>query len=141
MLEFNNFNGMWDAKMNAFEQNAEMLMQAMRVSLLCGDAWEDLDGGIAARCDEVRRSGRVAQRYSSLTPSPLSPLSPPLPPPPQDRHADELRDFQQKLIAHSVQPRHSREYYNLRDIQAKLASTKNYAGAAKMKEKADELMA
>lgn len=59
----------------------------------------------------------------------------------QDRHADELRDFQQRLVAKATQPRHSKEYYNLREIQEKLASQKNYAGASKMKEKADELMA
>ena len=44
-------------------------------------------------------------------------------------------------MAKATQPRHSREYYNLREIQERLAHSKNYAGAAKMKEKADELMA
>lgn len=88
MMEFQQFNAMWDAKMQAFEQNAEQLMGAMR-----------------------------------------------------ERHADELRDFQQRLVAKATQPRHSKEYYNLREIQEKLAHQKNYAAAAKMKDKADELMA
>jgi hypothetical protein len=70
-----------------------------------------------------------------------SPRPPPPPTHPQERHADELRDFQQKLVAKATQPRHSREYYNLREIQERLAHSKNYAGAAKIKEKADELMA
>jgi hypothetical protein len=33
MMEFQQFNAMWDAKMQAFEQNAEQLMGAMRVRL------------------------------------------------------------------------------------------------------------
>lgn len=31
MMEFQQFNAMWDAKMAAYEQSAEQLMQAMRV--------------------------------------------------------------------------------------------------------------
>jgi hypothetical protein len=57
------------------------------------------------------------------------------------RHQGELRDFQQRLLSKDMQARHSKEYYTLRDVQEKLASGKNYAGAAKIKEKADELMA
>ena len=65
------------------------------------------------------------------------------PPPPssQERHADELRDFQQRLVVKALAPRHSKEYYNVREIQEKLARQKNYAAAAKLKDKADELMA
>lgn len=59
----------------------------------------------------------------------------------RERHAAELRDFQQRLLAKVGPPRHSKEYYTLRDVQEKLAHDKNYAGAAKLKEKADELMA
>lgn len=88
MLEFQKFNELWDTKMQAFEQNAQALMDAMRV-----------------------------------------------------RHADELREFQQKLIAKALQPRHTSEYLNLREVQEKLAHQRNYAAAAKIKEKADELMA
>lgn len=88
MMEFQQFNALQDAKMAAFEMNAQALMDALRA-----------------------------------------------------RHADELRDFQQRLLARAGGVRHSREYMTLRDVQGKLASGKNYAGAAKIKEKADELMA
>jgi hypothetical protein len=59
----------------------------------------------------------------------------------RERHAAELRDFQQRLLAKAGPPRYSKEYYTLRDVQEKLAHDKNYAGAARIKEKADELMA
>jgi len=59
----------------------------------------------------------------------------------RERHAAELRDFQQRLLAKVGPPRHTKEYYTLRDVQEKLAHGKNYAGAATLKEKADELMA
>jgi hypothetical protein len=88
MLEFQQFNAMWDAKMQAYETNGAQLMQAMK-----------------------------------------------------ERHADELRDFQQKLVAKATTTRHSREYYSLREVQERLAGNKNYAAAGKIKEKADELMA
>ena len=88
MLEFQQFNAMWDAKMQAYETNGAQLMQAMK-----------------------------------------------------ERHADELRDFQQKLVAKATTTRHSREYYNQREVQERLAHAKNYAAAAKIKEKADVLMA
>jgi hypothetical protein len=88
MMEFQQFNALQDAKMAAFEMNAQALMDALR-----------------------------------------------------ERHAAELRDFQARLLAKVGPPRHSREYYTLRDVQGKLASGKNYAGAARLKEKADELMA
>ena len=57
------------------------------------------------------------------------------------RHAEELRDFQQRLLSHGNAARHSKEYLTLRDVQEKLALGRNYAGAAKIKAKADELMA
>lgn len=88
MLEFQQFNAMWDAKMQTYEVNGEQLMGAMR-----------------------------------------------------ERHSDELRDFQQKLVSKSTQPRHSKEYYNITVIQTRLAHQKNYAAAAKVKVKADELLA
>jgi len=59
----------------------------------------------------------------------------------KERHVAELREFQQKLIARATIPRHSKEYLNLRRIQDVLAKQKNYAEAAKIKQKADELMA
>jgi len=88
MLEFQQFNAMWDAKMQAYETNGAQLMQAMK-----------------------------------------------------ERHADELRDFQQKLVAKATTTRHTREYYDLREVQERLAGNKNYAAAGKIKVKADELMA
>jgi hypothetical protein len=88
MMEFQQFNAMWDAKMQAYETNGAQLMQAMK-----------------------------------------------------ERHADELRDFQQKLVAKATTTRHSREYYDLREVQERLAGNKNYAAAGKIKVKADELMA
>lgn len=88
MLEFQQFNALWDAKMAAFERNAQAVMDSMRV-----------------------------------------------------RHADELREYQQKLIAKALAPRRSGEYLNLRLVQDKLAHMRNYGAAAKIKEKADELMA
>jgi hypothetical protein len=42
----------------------------------------------------------------------------------QERHAAELREFQQKLIARGTLPRHSKEYHNLRKIQETLAKQK-----------------
>ena len=88
MLEFQQFNAMWDAKMQSYEINGEQLMGAMK-----------------------------------------------------ERHSDELRDFQQKLVSKATQPRHSKEYFDLREIQKKLVHQKNYAAAAKCKAKADELLA
>ena len=45
------------------------------------------------------------------------------------------------MVAKSTATRHSREYYDLREMQDKLAHNKNYAAAGKIKGKADELMA
>lgn len=58
----------------------------------------------------------------------------------KEKHVEELREFQQKLIAKATIPRHSKEYLNLRRIQDVLAKQKNYAEAAKIKQKADELV-
>jgi hypothetical protein len=44
-------------------------------------------------------------------------------------------------VAKATTTRHSKQYYNLREVQEKLAHNKNYAAAGKIKEKADELMA
>lgn len=87
MLEFQQFNLLWDKKMAEYEENAAKLILAMK-----------------------------------------------------ERHAAELRDFQQRLIAKASIPRHSKEYLNLRKIQEVLARQKNYVEAAKIKEKADELV-
>jgi hypothetical protein len=71
MLEFNQFNKLWDTKMGMYEQQAVGLMGAMK-----------------------------------------------------ERHAAELREFQQKLIARGTQTRHSKEYHNLRKVQETLARQK-----------------
>jgi len=63
MLEFQQFNLLWDKKMAEYEENAAKLILAMK-----------------------------------------------------ERHAAELRDFQQRLIAKATVPRHSKEYLNLRKI-------------------------
>lgn len=68
MLEFQQFNLLWDKKMAEYEENAAKLILAMK-----------------------------------------------------ERHAAELRDFQQRLIAKGSIPRHSREYLELRKIQETLA--------------------
>lgn len=59
----------------------------------------------------------------------------------KERHVSELREFQQRLIARATIPRHSKEYLNMRHIQDVLAKQKNYAEAARIKGKADDLMA
>jgi len=38
-----------------------------------------------------------------------------------DKHAAELRGFQQKLLIRSAYPRHSSEYFNMRKIEEYLA--------------------
>lgn len=42
----------------------------------------------------------------------------------KERHAAELRDFQQRLLAKPTATRYSREYLNLRKIQETLAKAK-----------------
>jgi hypothetical protein len=59
----------------------------------------------------------------------------------RERHAAELREFQQRLIAKATIARHSKEYLNVRKVQESLAKQKKYAEAAMMKIKGDELMA
>lgn len=88
MLEFQQFNSVWDRKMDEYDANAAELILAMK-----------------------------------------------------ERHAGELRDFQQRLIAKQPAPKYSKELLNLRKIQDVLAKQKNYAEAAKIKQKGDELMA
>ena len=44
-------------------------------------------------------------------------------------------------MSKSTATRHSKEYFDLREMQNKLAHNKNYAAAGKIKGKADELMA
>ena len=59
----------------------------------------------------------------------------------RERHAAELRDFQQRMLSKGGAPRHSKKYIDLRHVQSVLASQKRYAAAAAIKDKADELLA
>lgn len=88
MLEFQQFNMVWDKKMMAYEENAEKLIASMK-----------------------------------------------------ERHAAELKAFQQRLISKTSAPKFSKELLNLRKIQEALAKQKDYVEAAKIKKKADELEA
>lgn len=71
MLEFQQFNLVWDKKMAAYEENAAELVMEMK-----------------------------------------------------ERHAAELKDFQQRLLAKASIPRHSKELLNLRKVQDTLARNK-----------------
>jgi len=88
MLEFQQFNMVWDKKMSEYEKHAEELLQAMK-----------------------------------------------------ERHGNDLREFQQKLMEKQSRPKFSRELLNLRKIQEHLAKQKDYTEAHKMKLKADALEA
>lgn len=88
MLEFQQFNHIWDQKMAEYEDNANRLIGAMK-----------------------------------------------------ERHAAELKAFQQRLISKTSTPKFSKELLNLRKIQDVLAKKKDYSEAAKIKQKADELEA
>ena len=59
----------------------------------------------------------------------------------RDRHACELRDLQQRMLARGGTPRHTKKYLDLRHVQSVLAAQKRYAAAAAIKDKADDLMA
>lgn len=87
MLEFRQFNLVWDKKSAAYEENAADLIMEMK-----------------------------------------------------ERHAAELKEFQQRLLAQASVPRRSKELLNLRRVQDSLAKAKRYEEAALMKNKADELM-
>jgi hypothetical protein len=73
MLEFQQFNHIWDRKMSAYEENAGELIMEMK-----------------------------------------------------ERHAAELKDFQQRLLAKAAIPRHSKDLLNLRKIQDVLAKNKRW---------------
>jgi hypothetical protein len=59
----------------------------------------------------------------------------------QERHAQEVREFQSKLMEKQQRPKFSRELLNLRKIQERLAKARDYTEAHKMKLKADALEA
>mmetsp|Transcript_8983 Transcript_8983/g.11913 ORF Transcript_8983/g.11913 Transcript_8983/m.11913 type:complete len:262 (+) Transcript_8983:109-894(+) len=88
MLEFQQFNMVWDKKMEEYESHAQDLIIAMK-----------------------------------------------------ERHAAELRQFQQALLDKQQRPKFSRELLDLRRIQEHLAKGKDYQEAHKIKLKSDALEA
>lgn len=58
----------------------------------------------------------------------------------KERHADELKEVQKKLLSKQQQrPKFSTELLNLRKIEEHLAKAKNYSEAQKIKTKADAI--
>lgn len=88
MLEFQQFNMVWDKKMADFEVHAEQMVQSIL-----------------------------------------------------ERHENELREFQRRLLQQQARPRFSRELLDLRRVQEHLAKAKDYAEAHKIKLKSDALEA
>lgn len=59
----------------------------------------------------------------------------------KNRHTNELKDFQNKLLAKQHKPKYSTELLNYRKIEEHLAKAKDYTQAHKIKAKADTLEA
>ncbi|KAL3774834.1 hypothetical protein ACHAWO_003543 [Cyclotella atomus] len=59
----------------------------------------------------------------------------------KDRHLEELKEFQQKLLEKQQKPKFSTVLLNYRKIEERLARSKNYSEAHKVKAKADRLEA
>mmetsp|Transcript_8477 Transcript_8477/g.20741 ORF Transcript_8477/g.20741 Transcript_8477/m.20741 type:complete len:259 (-) Transcript_8477:1994-2770(-) len=59
----------------------------------------------------------------------------------KDRHLDELKDFQQRLLERQQKPKFSPILLNYRKIEEHLARSKNYSEAHKVKAKADRMEA
>lgn len=59
----------------------------------------------------------------------------------KERHLDELKEFQQKLLEKQQKPKFSPVLLNYRKIEEHLARAKNYSEAHKVKAKADKLEA
>jgi hypothetical protein len=111
MLEFQQFNIVWDKKMAEYEQHADELVEAMRVRSY-------------SACVFARLESSPSYCFVS-----------------QERHQGELREFQRKLLGKQQKPKFSRELLNLRKIQEHLAKQKDYTEAHKMKLKSDALEA
>ncbi|KAL3802840.1 hypothetical protein HJC23_007617 [Cyclotella cryptica] len=56
----------------------------------------------------------------------------------KDRHLEELKEFQQKLLEKQQKPKFSAVLLNYRKIEERLARSKNYGEAHKVKAKADQ---
>ena len=59
----------------------------------------------------------------------------------KERHLDELKEFQQKLLEKQQKPKFSPVLLNYRKIEEHLARSKNYNDAHKVKAKADRMEA
>jgi len=59
----------------------------------------------------------------------------------RERHLEELKEFQQKLLERQQKPKYSPVLLTYRKTEEHLAKAKNYAQAHKLKEKADHLQA
>lgn len=59
----------------------------------------------------------------------------------KERHLDELKEFQQKLLEKQQKPKFSPVLLNYRQIEEHLAKSKNYVEAHKVKAKADRMEA
>mmetsp|Transcript_36517 Transcript_36517/g.76662 ORF Transcript_36517/g.76662 Transcript_36517/m.76662 type:complete len:241 (+) Transcript_36517:204-926(+) len=59
----------------------------------------------------------------------------------KERHLDELKEFQQKLLEKQQKPKFSPVLLNYRQIEEHLARSKNYSEAHKVKAKADRMEA
>lgn len=95
MLEFQQFNAVWDRKMAEYERNVEQLAINMRVRASCS-------GSVVAE----RKSLKVIMSI-------------------QEKHRVELLEFQQKLLEKTQQkPKFSKDLLNLRRIEEHLARQK-----------------
>lgn len=59
----------------------------------------------------------------------------------KERHLEELKEYQQKLLEKQQKPKFSPVLLNYRKIEEHLARSKNYSEAHKVKAKADRLEA
>ena len=56
----------------------------------------------------------------------------------KERHNNEFKDFQAKLLTRQQKPKFSSDLLTLRKVEERLVKSEKYADAQKMKEKADE---
>lgn len=105
MLEFQQFNAVWDKKMADYEKNAAELVLAMKVCV-CGAGEAKGRGGqgrLLVCCGAEPPTHAVRARVCVCAA--------------QERHAREIREFQAKLVEKQQRPKFSRELLNLRKIQ------------------------
>lgn len=88
MLEYQEFNSMWEKRCQDYEEQCESQLRTMR-----------------------------------------------------ERHLEELKEFQQRLLEKQQKPKYSQVLLTYRKTEEHLARAKNYSQAYKLKEKADRLQA